>query len=181
MDSVKRYVKHGFTLLEIVIILLVIAVLSAVAVPSYIKMQHITITKKAVLELVNMLELGQSEALKRRKTINVHYVPVSEDADGCIGLSENALVDFKCDESLQNLPKIHLTLEDVFFISTPTETEKSYLFKFESLSGMPSLNKTILVSLDSDDSKISGVEIRRYTGIKGCSNKGILDWERCES
>ncbi len=177
----KRHLERGFNLLEILIILSVIAVLTAVAVPSYIKMQHTALTEKAVLELFNILELGQSEALKRRKTINVHYVPVSADADGCIGLSESDIDVFTCDKNEQNLPKVYLTSEDVFFISQPIETNKSYLFKFEHLSGLPSVDKTITFSLDSDTAKISGVEIRSYTGIKGCSNTGILDWEACES
>lgn len=67
---------RGFSLLELVIILLVIAILSAVSIPAIMEWMPNTRFRGAYLELVTHLQLAKMEAIKRNANVVVLFKPV---------------------------------------------------------------------------------------------------------
>ncbi|EEY71697.1 hypothetical protein VHA_003558 [Grimontia hollisae CIP 101886] len=157
----------------------VLAVITAVAVPTYISSHKAAVVESKASQLLSVLEVGQSESLRRHRNIYVHYVPVTETDNGCIGLSEKSDVEtFSCSDS-EGLQKIILEKGAKVNIQEPALTDPAKLFYFSPLSGMPSNDKTVKLAHGEETGKESGIMIRRYMGLKGCSNTTVTGWESC--
>jgi type IV fimbrial biogenesis protein FimT len=172
----KWKTKAGFNLIEMLIVLSVVALLSAVALPHFNEAKNNGLTKKLMLTVFNLFELGQSEAIKRNRDINLYYVPSTQTTKGCIGLSEKVLADFSCHLSDGALAKLILENQEIFKLSGSVMTEKTKITHFDPLTGLPSHNNTLSFSHHNTKSE---VVLRRYVGIKGCSDIKISNWPLC--
>lgn len=150
--------------------------LSAIALPHFSEAKNNGLTKKLMLTVFNIFELGQSEAIKRNKEINVYYVPPTTESKGCIGLSEKTLDDFSCDSSNSSLAKIMLESHEIFHLSGSAISKKTKIIHLKSLTGLPSQNNTLSFS---QNNKKSEILLRPYAGIKGCSDIKISNWPSC--
>ncbi|MDD1795945.1 prepilin-type N-terminal cleavage/methylation domain-containing protein [Enterovibrio makurazakiensis] len=182
MFSVGKWNRQrGLSLIEMITTLSVLAAVTAVAVPNYMSAHKTAVVENKAIQLLSVLEMGQSESLKRHRHIYVHYVPTSEIADGCIGLSEKPDVsNFDCSDS-EGLKKIALDRSGTLSVQEPELNAPSKLFHFSPMTGLPSNNKTVKLTSGTETGKESGVMIRQYSGLKGCSNTAIGDWESCPS
>lgn len=163
-------------MIEILIVLSLVAMLSAIALPHFSEAKNNGLTKKLMLTVFNIFELGQSEAVKRNREINVYYVPSMASSKGCIGLSEKTLDDFSCDLSDGSLAKHMLERNETFTLSGAVITEKMKIIHFKSLTGLPSQNNTLSFFQNNQKSEIL---LRPYAGVKGCSDIKISNWPSC--
>ncbi|MBE1277721.1 pilus assembly FimT family protein [Enterovibrio baiacu] len=172
---------RGFSLIEMITTLSVLAVVTAVAVPTYVSSHKTAKVESTAMQLLSVLEVGQSESLKRHRNVYVHYIPASNDSDGCIGLSEiSEADDFSCSEN-EGLQKVLLNIDDLVAVQFPVKTEPVKLFHFSHMTGLPSTNTTLKLAAGSETGKESGIMIRQYSGLKGCSNTAVSDWDACPS
>ncbi|CZF85357.1 hypothetical protein GCE9029_04961 [Grimontia celer] len=173
--------QRGFSLIEMITTVSVLAVVTAVAVPTYVSSHKAAVVENKASQLLSVLEVGQSESLRRHRNIYVHYVPSSETDNGCIGLSEKSEVaNFSCSDS-EGLQKVILEKGAMVNVQEPALTDPAKLFYFSPISGMPSNDKTVKLAHGEETGKESGIMIRRYVGLKGCSNTAVTGWESCPS
>ncbi len=172
----KWKTKAGFNLIEMLIVLSVAALLGAIALAHISETKHHGLTKKRMLTVFNLFEVGQSEAIKRNKNINVYYVPSNSSNKGCIGLSEKTLKDFSCDLSDGALVKFMLGPNEIFYLSGSPVIEKTKIIYFHPQTGLPSQNNTLSFF---QDNKESAILLRRYAGVRGCSDIKISNWPSC--
>jgi type IV fimbrial biogenesis protein FimT len=79
--SAQQRKEHGFTLIEMMVVVLVLALLSAVAAPSFRAMISGQRIKSASFDVVAMLTMTRSEAIKRNATtaLPVTATPINND------------------------------------------------------------------------------------------------------
>ncbi|RXJ73852.1 prepilin-type cleavage/methylation domain-containing protein [Veronia nyctiphanis] len=169
----------GFTLVEMIVVISVFAVLAAAAVPSFVDSQRKSQLKVAAQKLLTTLDVAQSESIKTRQRIYVAYVaPDDENRNGCI-LATNDQTSFSCSNSNVGLPKFYFEhFSGIELKSKPTESEK-VLFYFEPQTTLPSTDVTLTMKLTGYESEEAGVLVRRYAGLKGCSNSQFSSWPVC--
>ena len=171
--------QRGFSLIEMVTSLLVISILISISIPSYLESQKSALIKKEAIELLTVLEIGQTEALKRRVPIFVHYVPKKDKNNACIALSlTDEEGEARCDDN-NGMKKFDLKNKDYLQVLDPKDTSPKKIFYFSPINGSPSTDKTIRFTIDNDLEKVSGVLVRRYKGLKGCSHSLVAGWEKC--
>lgn len=171
--------QRGFSLIEMITTVSVLAVVTAVAVPSFVNANKTAMVESKATQLLTILEVGQSESIKQHSNIYVHYVPADADSDGCIGLSHKSNVaEFNCALN-EGLQKFVIENSGKVTIQEPSSATAERLFYFSPKTGLPSLDKTVKLAFGTDAGKESGVLIRRYSGIKGCSNTTVAGWEAC--
>ncbi|KXF82569.1 hypothetical protein ATN88_23805 [Enterovibrio coralii] len=159
----------------------VLAVVTAVAVPSFVNSHQTAAVESRASKLLTILEVGQTESVKRHRAVYVYYQPAKEGVDGCIGLSEkSAATDFSCSNS-EGLQKVAFTEEDAITVQDPLVADTTKLFHFSSVNGLPSSNETVKLTYGDETGGESGVMIRQYSGLKGCSNTAYRGWEACPS
>ncbi|OEE58239.1 prepilin-type N-terminal cleavage/methylation domain-containing protein [Enterovibrio norvegicus FF-454] len=182
MLSVGKWNRQlGLSLIEMITTLSVLAVVTAVAVPTYVSSHKTAKVESTTMQLLSVLEVGQSESLKHHRNVYVHYIPVSNESGGCIGLSEIPEVEnFSCSEN-EGLQKVFLEIDDLVTVQFPVKIEPTKLFYFSHMTGLPSTNSTLKLAAGAEIGKESGILIRRYSGLKGCSNTSVSDWDACPS
>lgn len=157
----------------------VLALLLAVSVPSFLSFQKTALIENSAINLLSLFEMAQSEALKQNNEIHVHYIPSTSSTDGCFALSlEPQVNQNKCDDDT-GMPTFILKHNTELTVLAPNDTAPRKLFYFSSITGLPSVNITIKFSTDDEIEKISGVLVRKYAGLRGCSNTVIAGWEGC--
>ncbi|PKF50596.1 prepilin-type N-terminal cleavage/methylation domain-containing protein [Enterovibrio nigricans] len=170
---------RGFSLIEMLTTLVVLATVTAIAVPSFMQSQKKATVEHAAITLFSMLELAQSESLKQQRTLYVHYIPVGEETDGCIVVTANSDHETSTCNEDNGLPKYDLPLAGDIVITSPLAVTATKLFYFSHVTGFPSGNKTLTLDVKKDPIGNSGVLVRRYVGLKGCTSTGIDGWEPC--
>jgi type IV fimbrial biogenesis protein FimT len=70
----SRTISYGFTIVELMIVLLVFSCLSMVAVPSYVEYQERQVTSIKALEVKRMLEFARNIAITKNKEVKVCLV-----------------------------------------------------------------------------------------------------------
>ncbi|CZF85969.1 pilus assembly FimT family protein [Grimontia marina] len=173
--------QRGFSLIEMITTVSVLAVVTAVAVPTYVSSHKAAVVENKASQLLSVLEVGQSESLRRHRNIYVYYVPSSATDNGCIGLSEKSEVtNFSCTDN-EGLQKVILEIGAQVNVQEPEATDPMKLFHFSSINGLPSTNKTVKLAHGDETGKESGILIRQYAGLKACSNTTVTGWESCSS
>lgn len=169
----------GFTLIEMITTMSVLAVLIAVSVPSFLSFQRNALIENSAIKLLSLFEIAQSESLKQNNEIHVYYIPSTNVNDGCFGLSFDPKINQNlCDEE-NGLPRFILKKESELIVLAPSVASAIKLFHFSPITGLPSLNTTIKLIANNETEKISGILVRRYAGIRGCSDTLDKGWDRC--
>lgn len=84
-----RYRSSGFTLIELIIAIIVLTVLVAIAVPSYLQFRENNILLGAAQSIYSDIQFARSEAIKREGSdIKVHFF--SLDGAWCYRVSDNS-------------------------------------------------------------------------------------------
>src|SRR5690349_5755491 len=83
--GVLRLLQRGFSLIEILVTTAVLAVLLAVALPSYTSFLAQKNLKNVTEDLYNFIKTGQSQALMRHKSI---YISFNTVGSWCYGMSD---------------------------------------------------------------------------------------------
>lgn len=175
----KWKLTRGFSLLEMLIAVAVLALVTAMAAPTFSASRQIAAVENKAMRLLSLLELAQSEAKKRHRAIYVHHIPVTSHAIGCIGLSLDSDVDaFHCDSD-DLLGRLVFDSESKINLIAQEKNAPSKLFYFSPRFGSPSVDDTLLLAFASDRDNASGILVRRYVGVRGCSNTAITGWEAC--
>lgn len=170
---------RGFSLIEMITTLSVLAALIAVAAPSYVSFQKTALIENAAIKLLSLFEIAQSEALKRNKEIYIQYIPSNRGREGCFALSiDSEINENQCDDD-NGMPRFMLKADSKLTVIEPKSNAAMTLFYLSPMTGLPSKNKTIKLTVDSDVEKVSGVLVRRYAGLRGCSDTSITGWETC--
>lgn len=173
--------QHGFSLIEMILTLSILTALLAVSAPSYLDSRKTALIENAAMKLLSVLEIGQSEALKRQKEVYVHYIPSTGSDDGCLALSIIDKTSRERCEDNNGMPKFVLKADDEFDIFSKNDKVEKLLFNFSPITGMPSRNTTIQFTTDDKIEKMSGVLVRSYAGLRGCSNTSVKGWEACQN
>jgi len=75
-DSVqKKYDSHGFTLVEAMVVIALIAIVSAIAIPAWQSMKRNSDLKSAAYEAMTGIQWAKSEAAKRNVCIGIDFSP----------------------------------------------------------------------------------------------------------
>jgi len=94
----KRVHQHGLTLLEVMIVVAIIAIMLAVAVPSFSDFILTQRAKGSAEGLTAALQNAKAEAVKTNQTISIVFNPATtntDHADWCYGMTEAG--DTTCD------------------------------------------------------------------------------------
>ena len=83
-----RPVSQGFTLIEVLIVMVIVAIGVAIAVPSFRPAIEKRQLVSAAEEVVSFMEIAQGEAMKRNEKVTVSWSsPGSHNVNWCIGAS----------------------------------------------------------------------------------------------
>lgn len=67
----RRRTGHGFTLVELLIVMVLLGLFAALAIPSFVRLNHSTNTLTAANELYAVLQYARSESLSRGRGVTV--------------------------------------------------------------------------------------------------------------
>lgn len=84
---------HGFSLIELVVVLTVLGLLLALAVPAFSDMLHLTRLRGAEDHLKSHLRYAMTESAKRHRSISLTFKASVDGATWCYGLSETTDCD----------------------------------------------------------------------------------------
>src|SRR6185436_602153 len=79
-EAVRVPERRAFTLLELLVVLAIIGILTAVALPSMKGLQKSNIMTSASQQLVDDIGLARQYAIKERTTVHVIFVPPDVEA-----------------------------------------------------------------------------------------------------
>ncbi|MGL5336882.1 MAG: pilus assembly FimT family protein [Enterovibrio sp.] len=184
----ESYIK-GFSMVELLIVLIIISVLSFIAIPKFLSNKETLRIESSVLQLLSMLQLASNEALNNSKDMYVHYLTDNDDdglVDGCIVIndSKTPLDPSYCSTKgeLNQSKFFRFKRVGVYVrIALPPPTNPfSPMFNFSAATGLPSKYGGIyFYAYVSSES--SGIDIRTHQGLQGCSDTTsmITGWPIC--
>jgi type IV fimbrial biogenesis protein FimT len=111
--------QRGFTIIEILLVIVVIGVLLAIAAPSFVTFTSSQKVKTASFDLYAAMMFARSEAIKRRKCVSV--TPTSS-SDWATGWSVRQVVSATCalDTSVDTILRTQDPLSGVTFTTSST-------------------------------------------------------------
>ncbi|MDP2560267.1 GspH/FimT family pseudopilin [Psychrobium sp. 1_MG-2023] len=135
-DPIGNERQHGYTLVELLIVLTLIAIAASIAMPSFVKQVKDDRLVTTVNKLNAVYKFARSEAVKRDETINIHVSGIKWLVLQDLGLaSEKTLLEFEpatgvTVTGLANLSisKIGTTSANEFVISDLDSSTGDYRF-----------------------------------------------------
>jgi len=91
--------SNGFTLIEVIVVIMVVAILVAIAMPSYLSTMQSTQVRKTTDLLVQSIDLVKSEALNKNTDT---YLSV-QSGDICLSTTAVASAGHTCDIRLESI------------------------------------------------------------------------------
>lgn len=87
--------SQGFTMIEIIIILMIIGILSAIAVPSFLAMYNKGKLNNALTQVQGALQEGQREAIRKSQSCTVTLDTTNNKVtSSCLATGERSLVNY---------------------------------------------------------------------------------------
>tara|TARA_A100001011_G_scaffold400848_1_gene519830 strand:- start:9211 stop:9654 length:444 start_codon:yes stop_codon:yes gene_type:complete len=115
----KKILNKGFTLVEILVVVVIIGILAAVAIPTYFALTENTYAKEAEIQIKNMVQSAGNFYLNRGKMPVDCYDEM--ETSGLIEMKQNVIDDwdFQCDWEFDDAEK------EIVGTVTATSTEQN--------------------------------------------------------
>jgi type IV fimbrial biogenesis protein FimT len=131
--------QHGVTLIEMMIAVAVLAILLAIAVPTFIDFRERSIVRGAAEQLVAVVADARFEAVKRNAAILVNFQRGSSDTAFCVGATTTGSCDcFEKDPSSANFCGVALYPPQDNGSSSSGQTQAALALKGAHLTTDPS-------------------------------------------
>lgn len=165
-----RRPQGGFTLVELMVTVVVIAILAAVALPSFQDMQARTRVKAAAENIYSNIQYARSEGIKQNRGL---AASIATGADWCVGIT-NDLAGCDCGTPGDCSFAVNGNAQEFNSLGTNYPTTSlataTTLVRFDGQRGMTTDNSTITLSGENNYS--ARIVISRMGRISLCGNMG---------